>query len=92
MQKLALFLVAEKGYTCLKSLIAGEKVSNVGCVFSFNENNVVHSWKDNLPSIFEDVTTETIKEYTEAEIMMQHGYARVFDSGVIRWEYYTNKK
>ena len=52
MQKLALFLATEKGYTCLKSLIAGEKVSNVGCVFSFNENNVVHSWKDNLPSIF----------------------------------------
>ena len=51
MQKLALFLATEKGYTCLKSLIAGGKVADVGCVFSFNENNVAHNWKDDIEDL-----------------------------------------
>lgn len=43
--------------------------------------------KRNLLSLFDDVTEETIATCTEPEIMKAHGYAQVFDSGVIRWEY-----
>ena len=42
--------------------------------------------KANLPNLFSDVTEDTLKEHSEREIMMSHGYAQVFDSGVIRWE------
>ena len=48
--------------------------------------NRVTCQKSNLTKLFEDVTEETIASSTENQIMMDHGYARVFDSGVIRWE------
>lgn len=47
----------------------------------------VNCQKRNLVNLFSDVSEETIKQMTEKEIMMEHGYAQVFDSGVIRWEY-----
>lgn len=43
--------------------------------------------KHNLVNLFTDVTEDTIQQKTEKAIMMEHGYAQVFDSGVIRWEY-----
>lgn len=49
--------------------------------------NRVNCQKKNLPNLFSDVTQETIKNHTEKEIMMNHGFAQVFDSGTIRWEY-----
>lgn len=45
-----------------------------------------------LPSIFDDVTEEDIKNKSERVIMIEHGYLQVFDSGVIRWEYYKSLK
>lgn len=49
--------------------------------------NRVSCQKKNLPNLFSDVTNETIQNHTEKEIMMNHGFAQVFDSGTIRWEY-----
>lgn len=43
--------------------------------------------KRNLPNLFEDVTEEDIRIKTEKQIMIEHGYVQVFDSGVIRWEW-----
>lgn len=42
--------------------------------------------KRNLTKVFEDVTEEDIQNKTEKQIMIEHGYVQVFDSGVIRWE------
>lgn len=42
--------------------------------------------KRNLAKVFEDVTEEDIQNKTEKQIMIEHGYVQVFDSGVIRWE------
>lgn len=42
--------------------------------------------KNNLTKLFNDVTID-IENKTERQIMEEHGYARVYDSGVIRWEY-----
>ena len=47
--------------------------------------------KRNLPKVFHDVTEEDIQNKTEKQIMMEHGYVQVFDSGVIRWEWTTKK-
>lgn len=52
--------------------------------------NRVACQKHNLPKLFDDVTEEDIMNHTENEIMMSHGYAKVFDSGVIRWEWTPN--
>lgn len=49
--------------------------------------NRVSCQKKNLPNLFPDVTDESIAKHTEKEIMMSHGFAQVFDSGTIRWEY-----
>ena len=42
--------------------------------------------KNNLTKLFNDSTID-IENKTERQIMEEHGYARVYDSGVIRWEY-----
>lgn len=49
--------------------------------------NRVSCQKKNLPNLFPDVTDEIVANHTEKEIMMSHGFAQVFDSGTIRWEY-----
>lgn len=41
--------------------------------------------KNHLHRLFSDV--DDVSQHTEAEIMEAHGYVRVYDSGVIRWEY-----
>ena len=43
--------------------------------------------KKRLVNLFDDVNNSTIENSTEREIMMDHGYAQVFDSGTIRWEF-----
>lgn len=48
--------------------------------------NRVSCQKGNLRNLFKDDSID-IDNRTEKEIMMEHGYAQVFDSGVIRWEY-----
>lgn len=50
--------------------------------------NRVNCQKKNLPKLFSDVTEHDINNLTEPQIMMQHNYAQVFDSGVTRWEWY----
>lgn len=47
--------------------------------------------KRNLRKLFNDDTID-IENKTERQIMEEHGYCQVFDSGVIRWEYVANKK
>lgn len=42
--------------------------------------------KKNLRKLFNDESID-IENQTERQIMESHGYARVYDSGVIRWEY-----
>lgn len=42
--------------------------------------------KRNLRKLFGDETID-IESQTERQIMMDHGYGQVFDSGVIRWEF-----
>ena len=42
--------------------------------------------KKNLRKLFNDDSID-IDNHTERQIMESHGYARVYDSGVIRWEY-----
>lgn len=42
--------------------------------------------KRNLRKLFHDDAID-IEHHTEKEIMMEHGYAQVFDCGTIRWEY-----
>ena len=46
----------------------------------------VQCQKRNLRKLFNDETID-IENKTEREIMIEHGYVQVFDSGVIRWEY-----
>lgn len=43
--------------------------------------------KRNLPNIFNDVTEDDINNKTEKQIMIEHGFVQVYDSGVIRWEW-----
>lgn len=43
--------------------------------------------KRNLINLFDDISENDIKNKTEKEIMEEHGFAQVFNSGVIRWEY-----
>ena len=42
--------------------------------------------KRNLRKLFSDESID-IENKTEREIMIEHGYVQVFDSGVIRWEW-----
>ena len=46
----------------------------------------VQCQKRNLRKLFHDDSID-IEHKTEREIMLEHGYVQVFDSGVIRWEY-----
>lgn len=48
--------------------------------------NRVSCQKKNLPKLFDEPDLD-IKNQTEKQIMMTHGYVQVFDSGTIRWEY-----
>lgn len=48
--------------------------------------NRVSCQKSNLRNLFHDNTID-VEHKTEREVMMEHGYAQVFDSGTIRWEY-----
>ena len=45
--------------------------------------------KSKLKKLFNDPTID-IEHLTEKQIMESHGYAQVFDSGLIRWEYIRN--
>ena len=49
--KLALFLATEKGYTCLESLIASGRAANIGFVVSFSEENVIHTWNEDIKAL-----------------------------------------
>lgn len=53
--------------------------------------NRVSCQKNNLRNLFKDDSID-VENKTEKEIMMEHGYAQVFDSGVIRWEYICDKQ
>ena len=48
--------------------------------------NRVNCQKRNLKRLFHDSSID-IENKTEKQIMEEHGYAKVFDSGTIRWEY-----
>ena len=48
----------------------------------------VRCQKSKLSSIFKLEQLDLTK--TEKEIMSEHGYAQVFDSGVVRWEWYAH--
>ena len=48
--------------------------------------NRVSCRKSNLRKLFNDDTID-IEHKTEKEIMIEHGYVQIFDSGVIRWEW-----
>ena len=52
--------------------------------------NRVSCQKKNLVHLFDDVTQSDIETKTEPEIMIEHGFVQVFDSGVIRWEWTNN--
>lgn len=42
--------------------------------------------KHNIQKMF-NLSDDELKNKTEVQIMSEHGYVQVFDSGVIRWEY-----
>ncbi|MCM1223693.1 MAG: hypothetical protein NC548_55510, partial [Lachnospiraceae bacterium] len=48
--------------------------------------NRVNCQKQNLPKLFDEPNLD-IANKTEQQIMVEHGFVQVFDSGVIRWEY-----
>ena len=48
--------------------------------------NRVTCQKRNLPKLFDEPDLD-IKNQTEKQIMVSHGFVQVFDSGNIRWEY-----
>ncbi len=48
--------------------------------------NRVSCQKRNLQRLFNDNSID-VDNQTERQIMESHGYAQVFDSGTIRWEY-----
>lgn len=55
-----------------------------------SDTNVLHRvscQKKNLLNLFDDIAENDIKNKTEKEIMEAHGFAQIFNSGVIRWEY-----
>lgn len=64
---------SQPGYTWAK-ISTEETLSRVQCQ------------KSNLRKLFNDPTID-IENKTEKQIMMEHGYVQVFDSGTIRWEY-----
>ena len=43
--------------------------------------------KHNLIKMFDDVEEKDIQSKSERQIMIEHGYVQVYDSGVIRWEW-----
>ena len=47
--------------------------------------------KKNLKKLFNDDNID-IEHKTEKQIMEEHGFVQVFDSGVIRWEYNSSKQ
>lgn len=49
--------------------------------------NRVSCQKHNLPNVFDDITEEDMNTKSEKDIMIEHGYAQVYDSGTIRWEW-----
>lgn len=46
--------------------------------------------KHNLPHLFDDITEDDIQNKSERDIMMEHGYGQVYDSGTIKWKYIDN--
>ena len=48
--------------------------------------NRVTCQKKNLRKLFNDETID-VDHKTERQIMLEHGYVQVFDSGIIRWEW-----
>lgn len=79
-------LVYEKlGFTCSNKL-----QSNYGWVDMHTDHwiNRVNCQKRNLTKLFDDVTQDDIASKTERQIMESHGFARVFESGTLRWEWH----
>lgn len=68
-------------------------ISEPGYVWVNSQNDSyyhrVTCQKQNLPNLFHEPDLD-IENQTEAQIMASHGYVQVFDSGVIRWEYYKS--
>lgn len=79
----------------LYSILGFHKVneSDPGYVWVCRSNENMYSriqcQKRNLRKLFNDDTID-IENKTERQIMLEHGYVQVFDSGVIRWEYELN--
>ena len=76
-------LYSELGFT-LKS------ISEPGYVWvnttSDTPVNRIQVQKQHIQKFFNDDTID-IKNKTERQIMIEHGYVQVYDSGVMRWEY-----
>lgn len=81
---------------------SGKLYTHLGFVFDVNVSSPSYVWVDkydqmyfsrvacqkrNLSSLFKE-TVDLSK--TEVEIMNEHGYAQVFDSGVIRWTWFRD--
>lgn len=43
--------------------------------------------KSRILRYFDDVTEEDIKNHTEDELMVSHGYVKLYNSGMIRWRW-----
>lgn len=77
-------------YQTLGFTPSAEIQSNYGWVDVKSDRwiNRVSCQKRNLPNLFEDVTDLDVMNSTEREIMESHGFARVFESGTLRWEWH----
>ncbi|MBQ6425525.1 MAG: hypothetical protein IJJ92_01810 [Clostridia bacterium] len=53
MIKILLFLATEKGFRSLKKLTDSGRASEIGCVVSFHETNVVHDWSEDIRDLCE---------------------------------------
>lgn len=82
-----------KLYSILGFNIVSESDPGYVWVCRSNENmySRIQCQKRNLRKLFNDDTID-IENKTERQIMLEHGYVQVFDSGVIRWEWspYSN--
>lgn len=76
-------------YETLGFIQNGKPQSNYGWVNIYTDEwvNRVNCQKRNLSNMFDDVTEETIRSHTEREIMESHGFAQVYESGTLRWEW-----
>lgn len=85
---------SDRSHTCgnLYKILGFKNVSisDPGYCWVNRSNETMYSrvacQKRNLRKLFNDDAID-IDNKTEAQIMIEHGYCQVFDSGVIRWEY-----